>query len=1768
MKGKLKNLLCTIFLMGVMLLATGNTCYAEVDINALEGYLNGVVTQQSINQINNPKYANRSNTVETIDPITGNLLIQETDLSLPGKDGMDLSIGRVYNSAQDEFEKKVSVTSSSSSYTQTYTGYVVLVLFFNESNGTTYTNTIGTFTNYDDAADVYIYYRDNVVNCIPVRIYEQTSITYYTDYTITTKNYPDKYSYYKTRYNLGAGWSFSFPSVQLEDYNGQKYMYYHDETGAVYKVIGTSDTSGTNLDGYEGKDVKFIEDNGSYINGDNVSSKYKFIRSDKTVEYFAADGRILGIKDRFGNQIKFKHVNMQVYDKTYPFISQIEDSTGRIINFNYAGNNIILTVTAPGETEQINITYERYFLTKEATDNGVVIDTYTYPILFKVIDPIGRITYYEDYYNYNNNSHPNERYSYSTKALTDSSASADRYLLGSIIYAGTKTRYEYEKVLRNLGTEGLTDAYRVKARYDQFQKLDAGSQTPLDWNGNYNRIDYTYSGDYTGYPAYSGEEVTPETYEFWTESTALNGLKTKYTFNGVKQQIQKESSVSSNEKKVVKNLEFDSNYKFKPTKTELTEYAGDGTLASTLYMGMAYTEWGGLSSSTLPLTAVQYNDANTKIKYTTTYYYENSLFPYFVTKKQSFQNDTKLLTESYNYDSSGRLQSQINAKGEITNYHYYTDAFGNQIEEFTKPLEAGKEAKTKYIYGSETGYAYPKEIISYYTDEWGNATQTRTGKTYDMLLGLVRTETDNDYKTTSYIYDKLGRLVSKQLPGFSNNYGEYYTVTEEYSYTNAFNLDYLDGNGYLYGTTVESYTRYSNIDGSQSFYNIKNELYDVYGNLRNSQSFRDSRWVNTASYNYDSMMRVIASVDAEGNMVTAFYNPWGENNENIDALGNLYVSYYEIKSNQIKSYFVAKDNIAAYRTNPRINTYKENYLAVSLDQFGRIVSRTVYENWPVLTGELSELYQYDIAGNLIAYTDPKRNVNEDGYTKSYQYDELNQIIRVKDAINQITAVNYNALGEIAVVTLKDNESSIMPVTIYEKTYDELGNMTGKADTSGESATNFYNELGLNTRSTDRNGNINILSYDELNQLNSSLQIGADYTSTREYRYTYRNPFGYFDELKYENGTPSAQSHYFYDQSGQVIQKNVYTGNITSSLKLQYDDTGNIKSLGTGVFDSNYFYTNYGYISGRLTQVQTNGLTALSSLDSENATYEYYPDGKLKKLTYPKLNDGSLLTTEYAYNAIGRLVSVTNKKNSMVLSEYSYTYDANGNIITVQEDSTVKTYVYDKLNRLIEIQPEAGNSTNTIYTYDLRGNRLTLSSAWFDLNLAETEYAYDMQNNLKSVTKGNAIALAGNTADGLKTEENTITGSAVTVSGGAISSIVGYEKDEKQKINIVTGTAIHKLQETVITTMDYYADGLRAGKYTAAGSELYIYDLSGRLVAEAENSSVITANYIWGADRVLAKKETAGGEYYYLYNGHGDVVQIVDRNGNVVNNYKYDEWGNTLENSEIISNPFKYAGEVYDEETGLYYLKARYYDPALGRFINEDSYEGQVNNPLSLNVYAYGYNNPIGYIDSSGNIPVETIADIFSIAWSLNDFVKNPSWSNFGYLAWDVAATIVPYVPGSYTAKGLKAGAKILAKADDFEKTGVWAMKAFDRGYAIEKMLGGWGTNFPVIDKAVKGIKGYAESITSIKSMDITAKTYNKGNRMYYTLKGYIDSLSGFVEKRWANETISTGADTKRYLELAIPAVEMTKSQFTQLQKAIKYASDLENPVEIILRIIK
>jgi RHS repeat-associated protein len=407
---------------------------------------------------------------------------------------------------------------------------------------------------------------------------------------------------------------------------------------------------------------------------------------------------------------------------------------------------------------------------------------------------------------------------------------------------------------------------------------------------------------------------------------------------------------------------------------------------------------------------------------------------------------------------------------------------------------------------------------------------------------------------------------------------------------------------------------------------------------------------------------------------------------------------------------------------------------------------------------------------------------------------------------------------------------------------------------------------------------------------------------------------------------SSVAGYTYGYDGQITQKNISgSGCVSSSLNIQYDDAGRIVNVGAGVQGGSGFYSNYKYTYDRITQIQTNGKQAVSTSGYENASYEYYPDGKLKKITYPVLNDGSSLTTEYVYNALGRLTSMANKKGSTVLSQYTYTYDANGNITSVYDGKTTRSYVYDKLNRLIEIVPQNGNST--VYSYDLMGNRLTESSDRSSINHVSTSYTYKLDNKLESVTKGSTTV-----------------------------------------------------------TMSYNADGMRAKETTASGTSYYIYNLSGRLVAEGQSTSVVNANYVWGPDRVLVRKEAGGGEYYYLYNGHGDVIQIVDRNGNIVNNYSYDEWGNITASSETVSNPFKYAGAIYDQETGLYYLNARYYDPSIGRFINEDPVEGQVDNPLSLNLYTYCINNPLIYVDPTGNKPIDITRTL--ARWLIGNPVNN------------------------------------------------------------------------------------------------------------------------------------------------------------------------------------
>ena len=137
------------------------------------------------------------------------------------------------------------------------------------------------------------------------------------------------------------------------------------------------------------------------------------------------------------------------------------------------------------------------------------------------------------------------------------------------------------------------------------------------------------------------------------------------------------------------------------------------------------------------------------------------------------------------------------------------------------------------------------------------------------------------------------------------------------------------------------------------------------------------------------------------------------------------------------------------------------------------------------------------------------------------------------------------------------------------------------------------------------------------------------------------------------------------------------------------------------------------------------------------------------------------------------------------------------------------------------------------------------------------------------------------------------------------------------------------------------------------------------------------------------RKTGDNWYYYLYNAHGDVIGLTDESGTVVNSYAYSPWGEIRTQTEGVTNPIKYAGEYYDDELDMLYLRARHYDPQTGRFISLDTEKGSIQNPMDMNRYVYCRNNPLKYVDPTGCSVGSSISDaIKAMGGALNQAQKD------------------------------------------------------------------------------------------------------------------------------------------------------------------------------------
>lgn len=1483
----------------------------------LEGYLNGYVSPREVNQssINKQYLSDRQGTSEYVDPISGGLTIKQNDITLPGKDGLDLSITRIYNSSQAEpFAKKVSLTILSEEYRAGQPGWYATREGYNYILNKRWTEWSPGFDTWEECANWadtnWIDYQTDPYTTFSLYEidYEDSDTVVGTYFTYDIWNVPDRTTYLRNRYDLGAGWSFAFPSIQVEvDSDKQKHLFFHDGTGAVYEVDSNFDSQ-TNLIGYQGMEVKFSKDSGTYCNGTTLSA-YVFTAADQRKTYFASDGRLLGIVDRFGNKINFKHTYRNIEGKNYPFISSIVDTIGRTIEFIYTddsdgSSDISVNVKEPS-SQTISFIYHKGDWIWDM-DYGNTTAEIAVPHLEGYSDSEGRYTSYR-YKQYRS------KFNFLYKDL-DESAYMDFWLLEQIDYVATSSIYDYEVVTRNLGADGLCTGPRVTKRNDNRHFYTGDFRNCSIWDGlATNAVEYSYYNDYTGYPQEEVEDYLSSNFQF-SSTEKSNGVTTTNLYNGTKQQLSIESKAINGETKTTKNLIFNNNWSFRllPTKTEICEHTSTGIAGTPLYIEKTYNDWGGLASYTLPLTSAQLQNTTLKEVYTTKIQF-HPVYK-FVTDKQWYKDNNTLVHETSQYDDNGRLIKSTNANAVETNYKF---SAGDQADllEMTTQLENGKIDKTVTYFGTETKKAFPTVIKKVYTDENNVVKEVYTYNKFDLRFGLVSETTDDLGRKTTYTYDVKGRPTSIIYPDFTDN-GKTYQVKKVFDYKKIPGIEFTTETPYenYCGTLVRTRDIYVG-NGQTIAYNVCEAFYDGFGNLiqqrlldckpqewnstvesyyntygSESTYFTNSlghpvNFIKDARYVYDTYGRVVTVKDAQDNQTNYSYDSWGNLSEVTDEFGNLYKNEQPITQNKTISYFVYQGDLANFRLNPTNDNLKQNYFETNLDQWGRVINHKVFPNWPDKTKVISESFGYDIVGNVVSFIDPKQNPTE------YKYDNLNQLREIKDARSQITKYDYTANGKLSYVSQQEDDK----VYATKKAFNELGSLTNSTDAGGLCTQYTVDGLGRTASMTDPNLVRTNYIYDRFDRL---LEINTDQLSIKN---SYgAQPFGLVNSKEYLGSDVRSSLTYTYTPRG-FVDSVTTNGDVSSKVSYGYDLLGRP----TDLRDPFGFNTKYIYNKTRLDKIQTNGSVEIDPTGTSFIKYDYCPDGKISTITYPTLKDGSILKTVQQYNKLNQLIKVTNYKGNSILSNFEYTYDLNGNIETIADSTGITTYGYDSLNRLTQITRPDGKTIS--YTYDVRGNRKSVNGDSLPSVQGQVYYEYNQRNQL---TKA--------------------------------------------------------INDQVSTSCYYDPNGLRIKKTSATGITRYHYNTSGQVIAESDAANNVTANFVWGPDRVLVKKENSGDEYFYLYNGHGDVVQIVDTNGNVVNDYKYDEWGNIVSQTETIQNPFKYCGEVYDEETGLYYLRARYYDPSVGRFINKDTYQGDIANPLTLNLYTYCANNPIIFIDPTGH----------------------------------------------------------------------------------------------------------------------------------------------------------------------------------------------------------
>lgn len=703
---------------------------------------------------------------------------------------------------------------------------------------------------------------------------------------------------------------------------------------------------------------------------------------------------------------------------------------------------------------------------------------------------------------------------------------------------------------------------------------------------------------------------------------------------------------------------------------------------------------------------------------------------------------------------------------------------------------------------------------------------------------------------------------------------------------------------------------------------------------------------------------LVATIDALGNLTGMLYDEAGRRTNVVNALGRTTAFFYD-----------DEDHIT-HTVDALGHTNKAFF-----DANGNLVATLNARN--ALTTNL-----FDLRDRLVATIDPLNGV------VSNLFDALDRRNGVVDQRGNRTTYELDALGRVTAVTNALNQV----VRIF---FDPNGNQTGTVDAAGNTTTNWFDALNRPYAAVDALGNTNLAAFDALGRTIATTNANGQVSIFRH------DALGRLTNVVDALGQSSFFDH---DPTGNRIRHTDPRGNSWTNV---FDPAGRlIEQLDPLGHRTILRYDPAGNLTNRITP---NGASIFFHHDALNqVTNVAYPDGSQITFAFDPVGNrtnmvDSLGTTVWGFDLLNRLESTTDPFGQTVSNRFDIASNRTG---LRYPDGKEVLYGYDPLNRMESLTNWLGGEVH--YLRDVRGAVTNAVNA----NGTKVDMDYDAVGRMTNIVNwspaSTVIASEAVRLDALGNQTNLA--GIKTLVPILQNTNINYSHDADNRLTSVNGKVVthdHNGNLTALGTdsyrfdihdrlLSYAVNGIFGGqyRYDGLGSRLqhttngvarrFVLDRLGALtqvLTDTDDTGAITGYYVYGLG--LAQRITPDGATdTYHFDLRGSTVSLTSSTGQVVAAYAYDLFGNLLNFEEENPQPFRFLGRfgLSDDGAGLYYVQARFYSPALGRFLTKDPLTGLDSNPQSLNRYIYALNNPLRYFDPLG-LSAQEINSSGSSWWS-------------------------------------------------------------------------------------------------------------------------------------------------------------------------------------------